>query len=140
MEAAAKLKTVSLSNNTVENRIEEMSIDIADQVISGVKNSNFGFSMQLDESTDITNNAQLLDYVRYTTQDNDVKTELLMSEELSSTTKEKDVFEVLDNFFKQNELDWKKLTGCTTDGALSMLEPKSGFTTYVKTCFVKRNH
>ena len=57
VEAAAKQETVSLSNNTVKNRIEEMSIDIADQVISGVKNSKFGFSMQLDESTDITNSA-----------------------------------------------------------------------------------
>ena len=37
MEAAAKLETVSLANNTIENRIEEMSIDIADQAISGVK-------------------------------------------------------------------------------------------------------
>ena len=49
VEVAAKLETVSLSNNTVKNRIEEMSIDIADQVISGVKDSKFGFSMQLDE-------------------------------------------------------------------------------------------
>ena len=30
MEAAAKLETVSLSNNTVKNRIEEMPINIAD--------------------------------------------------------------------------------------------------------------
>ena len=67
VEAAAKLKTASLSNNTVKNRIMEMSIDIADQVISGVKDSKYGFSMQLDELTDITNNAQLLVYTRYTT-------------------------------------------------------------------------
>ena len=110
-----------------------MPFDIADQVISGVKDSKFGFSMQLDESTDITNNAQLLVYVRYTTQNYDVKTELLMSKQLSSTTKGKDVFEVLDNFFKQNKIDWKKLIGCTTDGAPSMLGRKSGFTTYMET-------
>ena len=48
-EEAAKLETVSLSNNTVKNQIEEMSIDIADQVISGVKDSKFGFSIQLDQ-------------------------------------------------------------------------------------------
>ena len=57
VEAAAKLKTVSLSNNTVKNRIDEMPIDIVDQVISRAKDSKYGFSMQLDESTDITNNA-----------------------------------------------------------------------------------
>ena len=133
VEAAAKLETVSLSNNAVKNEIEEMSIDITDQVIPVVKDSKFGFLMQLHESTDITNNAQLLVYVRYTTRDNDVKTELLMSKELSSTIKRKDVFEVLDNFFKQNEPDWKKLIGCATDGAPSMLGRKSEFTAYVQT-------
>ena len=147
MEAAAKLETVSLSNNTVKNRIEEMPINIADQVISGVTDSKFEFSMQLDEWTDITKNVQLLVYVRYSTQDNDVKTELVMSKELSSKTKGKDVFEVLYNFFKQNELDWKNFIGCTIDGAPSMLGRKYGLTTYVKTissntiivlCFVHR--
>ena len=147
VEAAAKLETVSLCNNMFRNRIEEMSIDITDQVILAEKDSKFGFLMQLHESTDITNNAQLLVYVRYTTPDNDVKTELLMNKELSSTTKGKNVFKVLDNFFKQNELDWKKLIGCTIDGAPSMLGRKFGLTTYVKTvssnativhCFIHR--
>ena len=63
-EAAAKLETVFISNNTVKNEIEKISIDIADQVIPGVKDSKFGFSIQLDESTDITNNDQLFVYVR----------------------------------------------------------------------------
>ena len=92
VEAAAKLEIVSCPNNPVNNRIEDMSIDIADQVISGVKDSKFGFSMQLDESTNITNSAQLLVYVRYSTQDDDVKTELLMRKELSSPTKRKGCF------------------------------------------------
>ena len=145
VEAASELETVSLSNSTIKNRIEEMPIDITDQVISSMKDSKFGFSMQLDESTDITNNAQLL---VYTTQNYDAKTELLMSKELSSTTKGKDVFQtILYNFFKENEIDWKKLIGCTTDGAPSMLGSKSGYTTYVETvssnativhCFIHR--
>ena len=105
VEAAAKLKTVSLSNNTVENRIEEMPVDIADQVISSVKDSKYEFSTQLDESADITNNAQLLVYTCYTTQNYDAETELLMSKELSSKTKGRNAFEVLHNFFKQNEID-----------------------------------
>ena len=147
VEAAAKLETEPLSNNTIKIRIEEMSINIADQVISCVKDSKFGLFMQLDESTDITNNAQLFVYTRCTTQNYDTETKLLMSKELFSTTKEKNVFEVLYNFFKQNEIDWKTLIGCTTDGAPSMLGRKSGFTTYVKTvsssatiihCFIHR--
>ena len=91
VKAAARLETVSLPNNAVKNRIE-MSIDITNQVISGVKDLKFGFSMQLDKSTDIKNSAQLLVYVCYSTQDDDVKTELLMSKELSSPTKRKGYF------------------------------------------------
>ena len=54
VEAAAKLETVSLSNNMVKNQIKEMPIDIVDQVISSVKDPEYEFAMQLDESTDIT--------------------------------------------------------------------------------------
>ena len=71
----------------------------------------------------------------------------MMSEELSETTKGKDIFNLLDKFFKQNHLDWEKLVGCTTDGAPSMLGRKSGFQAYVKAmspkatfvhCFINR--
>ena len=54
-EAVAKLESVSLSNDTVKRRIQEMSGDIAEQVIAGVKNSKFGFAIQIDESTDVAN-------------------------------------------------------------------------------------
>nr|XP_039255363.1 zinc finger BED domain-containing protein 5-like [Styela clava] len=145
-ESVAKLDSVSLSSNTVKRRIEEMSVDIADQVNAGVRASKFGFAIQVDESTDVSNCSQLLVYVRFT-QDNAEKTELLLSQELCSTTKGKDVFSVLDNFFKLNGLDWRKLIGCTTDGAPSMLGRKSGFQAHVKAvspnvtgvhCFIHR--
>ena len=58
-----------------------MSVDIADQVIAGVRASKFGFAIQVDESTDVANCCQLLVYVRFT-QNNAVKTELLLSQEM----------------------------------------------------------
>ena len=64
-ESLAKLDNVSLFNNTAKQRIEEMSVVIADQVIAGVRDSKFGFALQLDESTDATNCCQLLVYVRF---------------------------------------------------------------------------
>ena len=78
-----------------------MPIDIADQVILSVKDSKYEFSMQQDESTGITNNAQLLVYTRYATQNCDAEAELLMSKKLSSTTKGKNAFDVLYNFFNR---------------------------------------
>ena len=101
---AEKLNSVSLSNNTVRRRIHDMSDDISDQVTTAVRASKCGFAMQLDESTDFTNCGQLLVYVRFT--ENDVvKTELLMSKEVSGTTKGKDIFNIVDEFFKKNDLN-----------------------------------
>ena len=123
-----------------------MSGDIAGQIIAVVKDSKFGFAIQLDGSTDVAKCSQLLVYVRYL-KINTVKTELLLSQALAATTKGKDVFNVLADFFKKNKLDWSMLVGCTTDGAQAMLGRKSGFQAYVKDvatnltfvhCFVHR--
>ena len=54
-QAIAKLNAVSLSDNTIKRRIEEMSDNIADQILAEIRESKFGFAIQLDESTDITN-------------------------------------------------------------------------------------
>ena len=108
-----------------------MSGDIANQLMARVKDSKFGFAIQLDESTDVAKCSHLLVYVRFI-QNNTVKTELMLNQELAATTKRKDVFNVLADFFKKNELDWSKLVGCTIDGAPAMLGRKSGFQTYVK--------
>ena len=115
----------------MKRRIEEMSDDIADQILAETKESKFEFAIQFDESTDITDYCQLLVYVRYG-QANIMKTELLLNYEVSTTTKGKDIFDILNSFFKKNGLDWKNLVGCTTDGALSMLGCRSAFQLYVK--------
>ena len=99
-EVAAKLDNVSLSNDTVKRRIQEMSGDIADQVMVGVKDSKFGFAIQLDESTDVAKYSQLLVYVRFI-QNYTVKTELMLNQELAASTKGKNVFNVLADFLKR---------------------------------------
>ena len=86
-----KLNSVSISNDAVRRRIHDMSDDISDQVTTAVRTSKYGLAMQLDESTDVTYCGQLLVYVRFT-ENGIVKTELLMSKEVSGTTKGKDIF------------------------------------------------
>ena len=128
---AEKLNSVSLSNDTMRRRIHDMSDVISNQVTTAVRASKYGFAMQLDESTDVTNCSQLVVYVRFTENDI-VKTELFMSKEVCGTTKGKDIFNIVDEFFKKNDLEWLKLVGCTTDGAPAMLGRKSGFPSFVK--------
>ena len=95
---------MSLSNDTVRGRIHDMSDSISDQVTTAVRALKYGFATQLDESTDVTNCGQLLVYVRFTENDM-VKTELLVSKEMSGTTKGKNIFNIVDKFFKKNDLE-----------------------------------
>ena len=85
-----------------------MSIDIADQVAAGVGASEFGFVIQFDEFTDVTNCCKRLIYVRFT-QNDMVKTELLLSHEVPTATIGKDIFNVLDKIFTKTDLDCGRL-------------------------------
>ena len=90
-----------------------------------MKCSSF-FALQLDESTDVSSCAQLLVYTRYMA-GNILKEEYLFSETLTTTTKGKDVFNILNKFIKSQGLEWTKVAGICTDGAPAMTGNKSGF-------------
>ena len=68
-EVVSNLNSVLLSNNTIQRRITEMSTDINEQVFTEVQGSKYEFSIQLAETTDVLNWAQLLVFVRYATKD-----------------------------------------------------------------------
>ena len=54
-ETEKKLAAISLSNNTIQRRIKDLSLDIKSQVVQEIKTALFGlFAIQLDESTDIS--------------------------------------------------------------------------------------
>ncbi|VVC38691.1 Hypothetical protein CINCED_3A001663 [Cinara cedri] len=63
-EEANKLKTIPLSNDTISRRINKISSDVHNQIVQNLKSSEY-FSIQFDESTDVTNLAQFLCFVRY---------------------------------------------------------------------------
>ena len=60
--SAAKLDAIPMSNNTIQRRISDMAADVKEQVLDAIRKSPF-FSIQLDESTDVANCAQLMVYV-----------------------------------------------------------------------------
>ena len=61
---ANKLAMVPLSNDTIKCRIQEISEGVLQQTIASVKRSG-KFSLQLDETIDIGNDAQVMMFVRY---------------------------------------------------------------------------
>ena len=64
-EAENKLSLVSLSNDVVKSRINNIGEDILSQVVADLKASPTKFSLQLDETTAVGNLNQLIAFVRY---------------------------------------------------------------------------
>ena len=88
---------VPLSDNTIKRRIEELSVDILQQTIAAVTLSG-KFSLQLGETTDIGNDAQLMVFVRYRDADDYVKQFLFCRQLFKNTTGEQ-IFKKVDSFF-----------------------------------------
>ncbi|XP_073711484.1 SCAN domain-containing protein 3-like [Misgurnus anguillicaudatus] len=116
--AAKKLLTIPLSNDTVSHRITDMATDIQNQLLEKIKSSPF-FSLQLDESTDVTNAALLLVFVRYRW-NSSLHEDILFCGELPTRTTAQECFRYMDNYFKENGLDWQNCVGVCSDGAASM--------------------
>ena len=57
------IKSIPLSNDTVQKRIDERSADVEHKLCSALRNTEF--SLQLDESTMPGNESLLLGYVRF---------------------------------------------------------------------------
>lgn len=64
-EGLEKIKGIPVSAGTIASRIKTMSTDIKDQIVEKMNLSQIGFAVQLDETTDINNRAQLVCCVRY---------------------------------------------------------------------------
>lgn len=129
-EAFQKMKQISLSNDTIKSRIDEMSENIKDKVVLHIISSPF-FALQLDESTDVANLSQLLVFSRHI-RDGKIEEQFLFCRPLETTSKAIDVFEMVDNFFKETGMSWTNLIAVCTDGAPAMLGTKSGFVALVK--------
>ena len=100
-EVSKKMKQISLSNNTIKNRIADMSENIKEYVVSKIM--SIFFSFQLDESTDVANISQLLVFSRYIT-DKRSDQEFLFCQNLEATMKAADVMKVITDFFEETGL------------------------------------
>ncbi|XP_072397972.1 protein FAM200C-like [Diabrotica undecimpunctata] len=120
------IKEVQLSHPTVTRRIEIIGKDLESQVKSNIMKCMY-FSLQFDESTDMTDIAQLCIFIRMVFSNMLVKEELLTTLPLNEKTRGEDIYNVFINFEKQYELPICKLVCITTDGARSMTGVNNGF-------------
>lgn len=62
--AAKEISLISLLNDTVKRRVDDMSKNVHSQLILRLKSTEM-FALQLDENTDLTDKSHLLASVRY---------------------------------------------------------------------------
>ncbi|XP_026475840.1 protein ZBED8-like [Ctenocephalides felis] len=145
-KVGARMKKISLSNNTVQRRIDEMAQDVEDSLCGYLKTSRF--SIQLDESTLPENEALLLAYVRFIREEKMCQ-ELLFAKSLKTDTKGETIFFALDEFFKEKGIPLRNILSVATDGAPAMVGRYKGFFAFLKKkvpnafavhCVIHRQH
>lgn len=136
-ENSKKFEQISLSRRTVTRRIDLMAENIKATLSNTVGNC-VSFSIALDESTDISDTAQLAIFIRAIDENFTITEELLALQAMKDTTKGKDIFEEIVKVFNAFNLDWAKLNGVTTDGAPAMVGKNIGVVANIKTELSRR--
>ncbi|XP_068203764.1 zinc finger BED domain-containing protein 5-like [Palaemon carinicauda] len=139
-KASKEINKIPLSNDTVKKRITSMAENVKVQLVSQLQQSLY-FSLQLDESTDIGNEANLLCFVSYI-YCGEVHDEFLFCRPLPTNTTGEAIFNVANDFIVQNELSWSRCVGISTDGATAMTGKLRGLESRVQSIVpqVKATH
>jgi hypothetical protein len=97
-EAAMKIQSVLLSDNTIQRRIHDCSSNVLDELFRRLRLSE-SFTIQLDESTDVVNVVILLVFIRYV-YEGEFQEDLLLCKSTEARITGEDIFQILDQFYK----------------------------------------
>ena len=116
---------VSLSRNTVADRVRHLAANLQQQLV-GKGKAFIAYSLAVDESTDTSDTAKLSIFIRGVDSSLCVTEEFFGLHSMHGTTTGKDLFEEVSRCVDKMGLPWDKLVGLTTDGAPAMCGRKSG--------------
>ncbi|KAK2727301.1 hypothetical protein QYM36_007962 [Artemia franciscana] len=129
-KTATALQSIPVSNNTISRRIEDIASDIVMQVIEQIKLTKM-FALQLDESTDVSGEAQVIVFVRY--QDcSDIRENILFCQNLQSRTTGEELFKVIDKFFAEGSILWDWCLSVCSDGAAALTGKNNGLMAWIR--------
>lgn len=125
-----QLSQIPLSDTTVGRRIHEMADDIEKELILRIQRSKF-YSLQLDESTDCVNAAQLICFIKYEYL-GQILEDFFFCKPLQLRTTGEDIFKLIDSYVKENNILWENCVGVCSDGARAMIGKYSGLLARIK--------
>ncbi|XP_017795707.1 PREDICTED: protein ZBED8-like, partial [Habropoda laboriosa] len=127
-----EVKKVPLSADPVKKRINDMSSNILGILIAKLKTAQ-KFALQIDETTDIKNRAQLIAIVHFVDEGTiTIKEHYLFCNQLPERITGEEIFRVTDDFFKTYDIPWSNFSSICTDSAAAMMDNKKGFISCVK--------
>ncbi|UYV81801.1 SH3BP5 [Cordylochernes scorpioides] len=125
-DAMEKVTKIPLSSKTIARRIEDMSEDIELQIKQSFNDSSTKWAIQLDETTDISNKAQLLAFLRFV-DTGKIVNNYFFCKELKQRTTGADIFELVDENVMKYNLRWENCVSVCTDGAPAIKENFASF-------------
>ena len=121
-----KIKQIPLSNSTAMRRTKLMAEDLVLQHNGRLKSTNC-ILLAIDESTDMTDNSQLIVFVRYYDESKKQFTENLLGvSALKERTQGEDIHKALKSIVESNNIEMKSIISLTTDVAPAMLSREKG--------------
>lgn len=114
---AKQLHSIPLSNDTVARRIDDIADDVQHQLFEKFRDKLF--SIQLDEATDSNKDAHLIAYVRFCDGTSAVE-EVLFCKPIELSATALALFDILNDFINEANIEWKNCVGVCTDGARTM--------------------
>lgn len=129
---------ISLSRNTIADRVDLLSNNLKEQLVAKAKDF-VAYSLAVDESTDISDIAQLSVFICGVDSSLNVTEELLALRPMHGTTTGHDLYKEVSRCINEMELPWEKFVSLTTDGAPAMCGHRSGLVAKIREKMQKEN-
>ena len=128
----AKVQKLALSDNSMQRRCSLIAASLKEIVLPKLRNAPY-FGLQLDETTDITSQTQLIVYDRFPdTERKKVVDHYLLCLPVGVDTTASSIFAKVGNYFSDHEVIWSKCKAVSTDGARAMIGVHNGVVALIK--------
>ncbi|CAL9707870.1 unnamed protein product [Knipowitschia caucasica] len=131
-EMCEKIKQIPMSASTAMRKSEILADDVLAQLDAAIQSAPC-ISLAIDESTDVTDKAQLLVYVRFLHKDKkELCEDLLGVTPLETHTRGEDIYAAIKEMLTKRGIDMKQVVSVTTDGAPAMVGKERGAVSRMK--------